>query len=787
MVFTSPRRLAISLVVATIAATWLLSGVAASEALRFALFEAVYVGLPGCLFYLAFSSSPGGWLRTITIGWPLGYAIEVGAFALCAALGTRQSFLFLPLISGALTAVLLKRERGRRYLQEIRLNLVHRNRRKACSLVSAEVLLAAVVISTVLLMLALRSFTLTPLPGHFHSVAYPPEDVFAISLAAEARHHWPMTTPWVAGLPLRYYTAVFMHLAAVNQVTGVALSTVYLRLFPTTATLLLALQLWCLGRSMGRSRWAGLLAVILFFLVGAATLDPTQAWPFEGNSLGTFWGSATFMFGSVFLLGLLSVMQNWLADSRSVIPRKGKNRAEPLPKSLIWNLVILGMLVLACGAAKMFAACDVVGGLGIFWLWSIATGRTVRLLLSSIVVSMICLAVIYFTMLRSGGASLIKIQPLNPLLVENIPIQAKELEHAFIGSSGSWTLFFLGAVIVVMICLSAPVLGTSWLLLRRSALSSVEVFCLAVLLAGLAGYYLTFGSPGGAEIYFRYFGYLALVLLASGGLADFWSDTPKSARRAIILACGVVLTAGLVLAGSLYLFTSSRQAEHLWYPVGYTLIAGILVFLVVRLSGHYAEILSSRLSRVVACCIPLLGVLGLMRPLAYATVRAKGTILHQQIAQRDSPVEYGMTAALYRGLLWVRAHTCVDDVLAVNNHYGYSYSDGPSAYLYYSAFTERHIFLESWGYTANAVAQKRPFPRRLALNDDAVLRGNPLALGELARAGVSYVLVDKTHGGGAPEPSSVSQLVFSNSALDVYRLLPGVGTGDRRVACAGEM
>ena len=129
-----------------------------------------------------------------------------------------------------------------------------------------------------------------------------------------------------------------------------------------------------------------------------------------------------------------------------------------------------------------------------------------------------------------------------------------------------------------------------------------------------------------------------------------------------------------------------------------------------------------------------------------------------------------MTAPLYAGLLWVRAHTTPCDVLAVNNHYDDAAHD-ESVYFYYSAFTERRVFLESWRYTAGGQTGGLPYPGRFALNQRAVAQANPEALRELARRGVSYVLIDKTHLGGPQEPASVSKLVFSNSALDVYRLL----------------
>jgi hypothetical protein len=173
-------------------------------------------------------------------------------------------------------------------------------------------------------------------------------------------------------------------------------------------------------------------------------------------------------------------------------------------------------------------------------------------------------------------------------------------------------------------------------------------------------------------------------------------------------------------------------------------------------------------------------VLGVVKPAILAGTGAWKTITGRPTSSADSPAEYGMTAALYRGLEWVRAHTSPCAVLAVNNHYA---SAGPasSIYFYYSAFAERRVYLESWYYTPNGTRGGLPFPARLRLSNLATQRGDPAALRQLARDGVGYVLIDKTHGGGAPEPPSVSRLVYASTALDVYRLLP---TTDGARGCA---
>jgi hypothetical protein len=186
---------------------------------------------------------------------------------------------------------------------------------------------------------------------------------------------------------------------------------------------------------------------------------------------------------------------------------------------------------------------------------------------------------------------------------------------------------------------------------------------------------------------------------------------------------------------------------------------------------------------MLACFVPVLGVLALVQPLINTALGAKAVLLDQPWAVEDSRSTYGINVPLYQGLEWVRVHTRTCDVLAVNNHYDGPSSKDESAYYDYGAFTERRVFLGSWAATPGGIVGPDPFPKKLTLNESAVVEGDPTALRSLARDGVSYVLVDKTHGGGAREPPSVSRLVFSNSALDVYRLLPGATAGRSRAGC----
>jgi hypothetical protein len=776
-----PSRWIAQIVIALVASiallTWLLTGVPILDAARYLSFECLFVLIPGCTLYALLGGRDKQWLRILAIGWPLGYAIEIGAFALTAALGRRQMFLLLPLLALASLGALLY---SRRISYRSLLFPVHSGTESTEDRRLALVVVGSVA-SIALLILALESFMRYPLPQHTSSVVYFPDNVFDISIAAQVRNHWPVMEPYVAGQVLHYYTAFFMHAAAINQVTGIPFATIVLRLFPTTITLLTCLQLWLLGRELGNSRWAGTLTVALFFPVNDLNLDATKFEAFGTTPFNQLSPSPTYALGIPFFLALLVLMQRQLAVDRasdSLPPPRSIASAGILGPSLI-----TGILVLGGAAAKTIAIADFIGGLGLFWLWRVVFVRDNRML-PYLVISTISAAVIYHVML-SGGVSAVRIRPLDfvhfTLFISLFPA------HSALGLG-----VLICAATITCAFLFLPALGALWTVRNRSQNVPFVALLVAVFIVSASAYVLL-EAAGDGQLFFMDYGSLAIMPVASVGLIRLWSDTPHVLRAKVVRACLIMLILGLALAASTRLlivaggYFGLRRIENVtwvwttWYVVAYGLTAGTIAFFCLKLERQYASSIRSRATRVLACAIPLVLTLGLVKSLGVPVAEAWKAILGKQVTV-DSSEHRGLTAALYSGLLWVRDHTGRCDILAVNNH-SISAKEIDSKYFYYSAFTERSVYLESWAYTSAGVYGGQPFPARLALNNRAVLKGEPDALRELAQRGVGYVLIDKLHGTGADEPVGVSRLVFDNSALEVYRLTVPIAPQPRSAAC----
>lgn len=769
----------ILLVTATALATWMLAGVALGEALRFLTFELFYVLFPGCLLYVLLSPSPGGWLRVLAIGWPCGYAIEVGAFAATAALGARELFTFLPLMAAAAGAPFLTGARGRARVDALRRDLRERSHSLWSGARRAEAMAVACTLSAALVLLALSAFASYPLPALARSVFYLPDSMDHISLAAEALHHWPITVPWVSGLREHYYIAVFVHFAAIGQVTGVPLSTVVLRLFPTMAIVVSALQLWALGRALDDSRWTAPVAVALLLIVADLNLDFTRLGGVEVEGFAT---SPSYGLGVIFFLGLLVLSQAWLTDTDTAAAPGRRAWAGSLPRGSLGLLVLLGVLVMGAAASKSSSMADFLGGLGLLWVWRVAHRESFRLLSYAVVVSAGSFLAVYLLLLRGGYSSGLQVHALDfvhyTVFGPTFTAGSGTTWPVFTGHSVVWLAGLLGAAAMSLLFTLVPVLGAGWLLVSPRAISTFTLLCVAIFIVALLAYVML-SFPGDSESAFLVYGTLALVPVAALGLVRLAKAMPREARGRVAPACAAVLVAGLAAGESSRVVGGSGRASwYVWYAVTYGFLTCLVVIAALGLQRNLAASTRSRVWRLLACGVVLVVPLGLVKPAMLAESRMWRTIFHEQISLADSRSHQGMTAALYDGLIWVRNHTKPCDVLAVNNHYTYAHSRYDSSamalfsfYEYYSAFTERRILLESWYTTPRGVRDVSPYPARLALNDTAVVDGSPGALREIAGDGVSYVLIDKTHGGGAPEPASVSRLEFENSALRVYRLL----------------
>ena len=711
------------------------------DAALYLAYEAGFVVLPGWLAYRALATSPGSPLRQLALGWALGYVLEILAFILTAAAGARWLLLAYPVIV-AVPALIAMRRRG--------------EFRSVGGMPSGVLPALAATAILVVTCIALGLFPFTVLPGG-EPFSYNQDYLWALSIAGEAKHHWPITDPNVAGEPFPYHWFVHIHWAAASNVTGVDLPTVASRLAPLPLVTLTVLLFAEAGRSLVGSYGAGLLAVCLGIVVGELQLDTSQApgtgLPFLGVLFTFMIGSPSFAFGLVFFLALLLCVALRLGEGGG---RAGRG-----------DWVVFGLLAVGAAQAKVSILPVLIPALALYLAITRLKSRSVPR--GGIAAAGILLGVAFlqFLLLYRGHSSGLNADiGAGVRYIGDMPAVAlvtDRLTEYLDWLPGAEPLISVGEVPFGLIgLLGAQLIGIVWVLGRRPPrLSAAEGWLLTVLAIGIAQLFFLDGGGGGNQLYGFFYAVLAGSLLSARGLLDAWaavSEAGAGGRRAAgVATSAAVLLAALVIA-PLHLGLGPGDRYLLWY-------LGLAALVTLVWLGGRAFLRSPGWAAVAAGAVILAAGL-LDRP-----VETVEPALFDPPGADESGRR--LTPELHGALTWVRDNTATDAVLAVNSS---NTELGPYEFTH-SAFAERRVFLGGWGYSVGARdshireatgTDRITFPGRLALNRAAFSSGSKRAIRALAtRYGVRYLVIDEVNGFAADLPRLRSQ------ARVVYRA-PGV-------------
>jgi hypothetical protein len=790
---------------------WLLTGVRVDEIVRYIGYELGFVVLPGWLVYRALVVRAPDRLTELVFGWSLGYFLEIIAFYVTALSGGRSAFYVYPVVVGVPAWLILRRRRRAT-------EPATKEASTTTPLTAGAILILGALLVLLLVYTGTIGFTQTPLPRATGTVTYQEDTVFAISLAADALHHWPMTLPPVLGTPLHYHLFTFMHMAAISEVTGIDLSVVVMRLYQVPMLLLLSLQLVLAGKAVGR-RWStGLVALALVLFVGELDIFPGSDWgrfPFRGFFFYWLMASHSFLVGLVFFVPTTVLMCDLLARGTPVRARKAS-----------W--ILFACFLVACVGSKSYSLLVIGGALVLFALWDVWRCRRIR---SATSLALALTGTVYVAanvLVFAWNAAGAQVDPLRN--VETMP-GVEDLDGYFGHLWGTTAVpRLLGVPYGLFGLLGIPLVGIALLIkYRRLALSDAQVLFLALFVAVLPTLLIS-SQPGFGQMFLVLFGVAAGAIVSAVGYQLFFlHDGRLDARSALGLAAGgvaaVVLVdvlmnvdarTGLVLTlfwvfisavtGAVAGAFSRRRALPVGIAVG---IAGLVLLDTPLLrvlrgafgastrysigAGAVAAAAIVGLATVLVVGVVLLGGRAPIRGLIAASVTA--ALLFGVV---DTPLDWfptlitdaaagkpayrqdyaGLTSGLYRGLTWIRDNTSPDAVLVVNNHSLYP-DVRDSKYFYYSAFAQRRVVLESWDYSERTIKAgnfslpgwKSPFPERLRLSRAVFQRADPLAIRALARRfGARYLVADKVHGQVTPLLAARVGLVYSSGDLDVYKI-----------------
>ncbi len=728
------------LVAAVVVLIWAISGVGAGDIARFVGYEIAFILFPGAALLWALRGREG-WLVTVALGWPLGQTLEILAFSATAATGSRGLFPTYPIVVVAACALWIWRRR--RY--ELRDSSEDR--------ISGRVMwVLAAALSLGLGYICLAFLPTVPLPSLTTPVSYYVDFPNFIGLTAEVRNHWPPTSPGLSGVPLHYQWFVFYQMAAINQVTGVSIPVIALRLDFLPTVLMIGFQLFVVGRFIGRSTWVGVLAVVVGFMLGPLdlTTDP-GAPPFFDLFSFHLWASWTFPFGLTFFLALVYLIAERLQSTTWRTP------------SDIGSWVVIGLLMIGASGSKATILPVIVVGTGLYAVVVFVTRRTVSTNALLVFGLGIVIFAATFAIVYGGGVPGTVIEPIAsyqytaPVKVANkissVPLRTVALPFAYVAGLAGMLLPFAGMLS----------------LLRRRHRAQLSrcmlplcMFGGGILIANL------FHQVGSSELYFQDTGFAAGFIVAAAGLRLAWLDVQTlgaSAMRAVILA--FVGWVALILAISA---VTSPTLAHGGLVLRYALITVLYVVFVTAVV-RYSSVLHLRSPGVLAIgLIPLTAAAALTTPIQLSPT--VGRFLSGRpvtVTQPDPQKVRGLTPGLLVALEWLQNHTSVDTVFAVSNHWiDAAATDGRDQN--YSAFSERQIFVESYNPDDYGITVGIPTPAevsfvyRARLNDAVFDHADAAALAILTqRYGVRFLFIDRIHGGADAAVLGLGRVVFTNS------------------------
>jgi hypothetical protein len=279
-----------------------------------------------------------------------------------------------------------------------------------------------------------------------------------------------------------------------------------------------------------------------------------------------------------------------------------------------------------------------------------------------------------------------------------------------------------------------------------------------------------------SELYFQDTGYIAGCIVAADGLRLAWLDMgsalPASKRAATVaLACWIAALLAVVIA--------TLPAEH-EAQTGMVRDAAFVVGGVVFVAGW---LVTARMRRY-----PTVGILGLgLIPVLAASALASPIEMAPTagLILTDASVVYAkttpsavrrLTPDLFAALQWLKAHTSVNAVIAVSNHW-LDAANTNGRYYYYSAFSERQVFIEGYDpvrYAINtswSTAEGADFAEREILNNYVFKYADAEALETMTQQySVRYLLIDSQDGDSDDDSRAVAALgtvVFQDSTATI--------------------
>lgn len=700
----------------------LTTGVSVVDVARYLAYLALTVVLPGTLVYRSLRGRPFSLLEDLTAGAATGFVLELAAWFCFSAIGLQRWMWTWPVLVLVLFVVVRPLRRNWRLPEYQRLPL-------------AWSWGLALVCLVVIAYLWVSYLAVTPLDpsGRYD---YYQDLLYNLSLAGEAKNHFPLQLPQLAGEPLHYHMFSNIHLASASVISGVELPTVVLRLYLLPIVLTGILGLAAAGWRISKRPEVGVIAAMLTFAIGELDFSPSSNALFGSVFTFTAWASPSTVYSYVFLFPLAMLIAGRFENA-------GK-----------W--VLIGAFLIASGGAKSSSLPVLLAGVAVVVVVDTIRQRRVPWSFVAVGAGIATVQLIAGMVLLGGQAYGIAVDPFRA--ITSLPLAA-----GLVPVFGLWAL----ALFVRLAGIGVVLWQDRW------RIGSAELFLLGSLLGGIAAA-LLFAHPGGSQVYFLKAGWPLGAILSAWGLVRL-VDKRQPSRRLVLSTLGglAVVSAIMLVLSPRFAVRSLRDAVE---PLAVLAVIGFAVAI-----GWFL-LRGQRKTGVVIALIAVVGVGAANLPIKvrpYAVGLANGTL------PSTSPT--GVSADMIAAAQWVRGNSSNDDIVATNVHCRNLTADGLrgprclSVSFWVSAFTERRVLIESWGYTNRIVGtatsggvryNEQPFwDQELLDANDIVFTAPTQTRVDLLRDRhhVRWLVADRRLP-VSPELAQFARLRFQNQDAAVYEL-----------------
>jgi hypothetical protein len=749
------------LLAATFAVLWFFEVPPGTTAI-FALYLALGVTLPGTLWWRFFHRGKGSFVGDVAAGLALGYIGEVFTYIVARLLGLPLLVLIWPLGTAAVFAAVPALRRYWRTASDAeRPPLLWR--------------WSMTVLAGLTLFWSVKFYRIYGLRFPYNSTP-DTDSTFHLALVGEAKHHMPMIVPWLTGEPLWYHWFVYPEMAATSWVTGIEPNVLLLRLSILPMLMAFAVLVGLLARKLTGAWWTGIAGSALTLLV--LSPHPYQWWVNifyrnlafsgldDGSSLRlTVWSGPTQTFGALLFVPLMLVLVDLLRERRN--PRGW----------LLFTLLLAGVMggkatflpLLFCGLLLVFGA-DLV------FRRSVNRGALLALGIT------LCGLVFSQVVLFGGTSQGTEFKPLTDMATGGLGITTGYATGSATGDGTKRLLVLAALTFFCWICIWG---GLAGLLRRRLPAPEITVM-LGIGISGIGATLLT-GQSGDSQRFFIEAARPYLSVAAVAGLFALLPAGRMTMRRALpllgALVLGVVVIQVIQFAGQDTQPTVGSTGSYRNLTIAIVAPYAVLALF----AGLFlAGLLLARRRRpalrgtVLALVVALLAGYGLNTSVQnfYLILQDSRQTGWRNVIRKPVLISPGTEQAGR----WLRDHSSPDDLVATNAHCLMWEDRCSDLHFSMTAYSERRMLLEGWGFTTTAHQQAAkldtwvgyiPYWKSQILADNDAVFNTPSAqtVGLLRdHYGVRWLFVDETQGTVSPRLSTFATERYRSGACVVYEL-----------------